>query len=261
LNEAYVLKEKIAAVEAQMKAKLEEARATFDHPGDKGISVEHSFRLFLRDYLPRRLEVGHGEIIDTKGRKSKQTDVVIVSEDHPFTFTPDLPGLFFVEGVCAASEVKAILTSGELQSALENSCQFKQLRMKPGTGNTICTNPSDLDRFYKSPPWFLVAHESQLDLAGVQKKIRQFGESDTVEVNRLADAVFILDRGWVINFGDGQGSFQFRTPEGKSVQGWVWKDSDSVLFDLLRWVSVVMPRVIRYAAILTHYTMPATQSQ
>lgn len=251
-----MLRKKIAAVEAQMKAKLEEARATFDHPGDKGTSVEDSFRVFLRQYLPGRLEVGHGEIIDTNEIRSKQTDVVIVNEDHPFTFTPDLPGLFFIEGVCAAGEVKAILTSGALESALKNSCQFKQLRMRPAKGNMIHTNPSDRDRFYKCPPWFLVALESQLDLAGVQKKIRQFGEGNTVEVNRLADAVFILDRGWVINFGDGQGSFQFRTPEGKSVQGWAWKDSDSVLFDLLRWLSVVMPRVIRYAAILTHYTMP-----
>jgi len=255
-----MLKKKIAAVEAQMKKKLEEVRATFEHPGDKGTSVEDSFRAFLREYLPRRLEVGHGEIIDTTERRSAETDVVVVSEDHPFTFTRDLPGLFFIEGVCAAGEVKAILTSQELEKALKRSSKFKQLRMKPAEGNMTLTNPSDLDRFYRCPPWFLVAFESQLNLAGVENKIRQFQGGSTVEVNRLADAVFILDRGWLINFGDGQGSFKFRTPEGNSVQGWVRKDSDSVLFDLLNWLSVVMPRMIRFGLIFPLYTMLGTQS-
>jgi len=260
-KEAYVLKKKIAAVENQMKAKLEEARATFEHPGDKGTSVEDSFRAFLRKYLPRRLEVGHGEIIDTNERRSAETDVVVVTEDHPFTFTPDLPGLFFVEGVCAAGEVKAILTSQELEKVLERSSKFKQLRMKPGAGTMIHTNPSDISRFYTCPPWFLIAFESQVSLAGVQNKVTQFQESGAVEVNRLADAVFLLDRGWVIDFGDGQGCFKFGTPGGESVQGWVSKDTDSVIFDLLSWLSAVMPRVIRFEPILPHYTMPGTPSQ
>lgn len=248
-----MLKDKIDAVEVQMKAKLEEARATFTHPGDKGTSSEDSFRAFLRQYLSRRLEVGNGEIIDQKGRRSMQTDVVIVSEDHPFTFTPDLPGLFFIEGVCAAGEVKTNLTSTELKKALENSCQFKQLELDPGHGTLTSTNPSDLERFCKCPPWFLVAFESQLTTSRIQAKIEEFKNQNSVESNGLTDAVFVLGRGWVINFGDGKGSLQFRTPEGISLEGWQWQNSDSVLFDLLGWLSIVMPRMIRFAPILPKY--------
>jgi hypothetical protein len=102
-----MLKAKIAAVEVQMRAKLAEIRATLDHAGSKGQRVEEDvFRTFLREYLPRRLEIGHGEVVDTLGARSPQTDVIIATEDHPFTFTRELPGLFFVEGVCAAAEVK-----------------------------------------------------------------------------------------------------------------------------------------------------------
>ena len=251
-----MLKNKIVAVESQMKAKLEEVRATFTHPGDKGTSVEDSFRIFLREYLPRRLEVGNGEIVDRNGRRSRQTDVVIVSEEHPFTFTPDLPGLFFIDGVCAAAEIKANLTSTELEKALENSCQFKQLEIKPGKGTMVHSNPSDLDRFYKCPPWFLVAFESHLSLSSIRNKIVKFMRHNTVETNRLLDAVFVLGRGWIINFGDGKGSFQFRTPKGESIEGWAWKDSDSVLFDLLGWLSIVMPRMIRFEPILPGYILP-----
>jgi hypothetical protein len=251
-----MLKDKIAAVEVQMKAKLDEARATFAHRGDKGTTVEDSFRAFLRQYLPRRLEVGNGEIVDRKGRRSKQTDVVIVSEDHPFTFTTDLPGLFFIEGVCAACEVKANLTSTELGKALESSYQFKQLEMEPGQGTLTNANPSDLKRFYRCPPWFLVAFESQLTLPHIQAEIEEFEGENSVESNRLVDAVFVLGCGWVINFGDGEGSLQLRGPKGTLHKGWNWQNSDQVLFDMLGWLSAAMPRMIRFVPILPQYILP-----
>jgi len=248
-----MLKDKIAAVELQMKAKLNEIRATFAQSGDKGSSVEDSFREFLRQYLPRRLEIGQGEIIDSSGERSKQTDVVIVNEEHPFTFTPELPGLFFIEGVCAAGEVKTVLKSQQLDVVLENSYQFKRLKIEAGKGTMIHANPSDIKRFYERPPWFLVAFESQLTLPSILTEIDRFVNRTRGQADRLVDAVFILDRGWLINFGDGEGSFQSRTPEGKSVGGWVWKESNSVLFDLLGWLSIVMPRMIRFEPVLTQY--------
>ena len=137
---ASMLKDKIAAVEAQMRARLREIRATFDHAGDKGTSTEDSFRTFLRQYLPRRLAVGHGEVVDRQGRRSRQTDVVIATEDHPFTFTEVLPGLFFIEGVCGVGEIKTNLTATELEKALESSSQFKRMEAELGSayrGSTL----------------------------------------------------------------------------------------------------------------------------
>jgi len=61
-----MLKGKIAAVEAQMKARPDELRSTFTCAGDKGVKIEDIFRKFLREYLPRRLEVGVGEVVDTR---------------------------------------------------------------------------------------------------------------------------------------------------------------------------------------------------
>lgn len=251
-----MLKDMISNAEVQMKLKLEQARTKFTHPGDKGTLAEDSFRKFLGEYLPRRLEVGNGEIIDSNGLRSRQTDVVITNEDHPLTFTPDLPGLFFIEGVNGAGEVKATLTSTELENALNNSYCFKQLEMNIN-GTMYTTNPSDRNRFLKCPPWFLIAFESQLTLSTTYNKIIEFVESNKIESDRLVDGVFILNRGWIINFGDGKGSFQLKTPEGDSVEGWVHQDSDSVLFDLLGWLSIVMPRMTRYDPILPLYISPS----
>jgi len=93
-----MLKDKIATVERGMRERLKELRITFTQRGDKGVSVEAIFKKFLREYLPRRLEVGSGEVIDSKENRSRQTDIVIVNEDHPFTFTQDLLGLFLLKG-------------------------------------------------------------------------------------------------------------------------------------------------------------------
>lgn len=254
-----MLKEKIAAVESQMRGKLDELRTTFTQSGDKGTSLEDTFRRFLREYLPRRLEVGVGEIIDSKGHRSNQTDIVIVNEDHPLTFTRDLPGLFFIEGVCAAGEVRSVLTSEGLGEVIKNSFNFKHLETVLSTGSQVCANPSDLKRYYKCPPYFLIAFNSQLELSSILERIESFLKDQKLtvsEINTILDAVFVIDKGWIINFGDGQGCFQFMTSEGVPVKGWAYKPSKTVLFDLLSWLSAVMPRIDRFEPILTLYMLP-----
>src|SRR3954454_14882631 len=114
------LRADVTKAQQQMVDKLDQARIRFKQSGDVGTAgAEVPFRDFLREYLPGIYEVGHGEIVDSDGHRSAQTDVVIVEPDHPFTFTEDQPGLFFIDGVAAAGEVKSVLTSGELDRTLE----------------------------------------------------------------------------------------------------------------------------------------------
>src|SRR5262245_22192237 len=108
-------------VQEQMAAKLGAAREKVNDSGDHGTTAEDAFREVLREYLPRDLAIGHGEVIDTHGARSAQTDFVIASADHPLTFSSDLPGLFFIEGVLAAGQVKSVLTGEGLEEALAHS--------------------------------------------------------------------------------------------------------------------------------------------
>ncbi len=246
-----MLRAKIAAVEQQMRTKLAEIRATFSHAGSKGQHVEEEiFRGFLRQYLPRRLEIGHGEIVDTVGGRSSQTDIIIVTEDHPFTFTQDLPGLFFVEGVCAAAEVKTILDGRELEDALQKAQRFKSLRAQRAQGTLFAGNTADRDRFYTSPPYFLVATETRVSLGSLAARLNAGGRYGQDGYAPGLDAAFVLGRGWAIDFGNGDGAFQFRKGDGASLPGWVFQESDSPMFDLLAWLSSVMLRTIRFQPIL-----------
>jgi len=122
------------------------------------------------------------------------------------------------------------------------------------TGGIVTyTNPSDKERFYKSPPYFLVAFESQIKLNRVIEIIESLVGQFESEKKRTLDGIFILDQGWAIDFGDGKGAFQYGTGENDSISGWACSDSSNTLWDLLGWLSITMPRVKRYMPILAPY--------
>lgn len=204
----------------------------------------------LTEYLPRDLTVGQGEVIDTEGKRSGQTDIVVAAADHPFLFAQDSPGLFLIEGIAAVGEIKTTLTSGELGKALANAARFKRLKPAHIAGSLINATESDIPRFYDGRPSFLVAFESQLTTSTVLEKVVDYeAEHGTITF----DGVFLLDRGWAINFGDGLGAFRFAQPGGEPVAGWVVLEVDEVLFDFLAWLSAVIPRIVRFAPIMPLY--------
>lgn len=254
-----MLKDKISKVENQMREALAEVRETFKHSGNKGTNTEDIFGQFIRQYLPRRLEIGNGEIIDSFGNRSGQVDIVIVNEDHPFTFTRNKPGLFFIEGILAVGEVKTTLTTRELENTLKNALLYKKLKTTHGKGTIVHANESDLKRFYEHPPFFLFCYESQLSLTTIQTNIEKFIGKNTIDPLKTIDGIFVLDKGWLINFGDGKGALKFKTPEGKLIDSWVIKESDTVLFDLFGYISTTMLKEIRFEPILANYLFPKEQ--
>ncbi len=85
----------------------------------------------------------------------------------------------------------------------------------------VNSNPSDLKRFYEHPPFFLFCYESQLSLDKIKQNIEAFVAEKSIDNLQVLDAVFVLGKGWIINLGDGQGAFQFRTPDGKTSTNWI----------------------------------------
>ena len=125
-----MIREKILAHQKHMLARLEEIRASFEHSGNRGSSLEASVRSFLRQYLPARYRIGHGEIIDQDRRISSQMDVVAANEEHPYIFEEGELALFFIEGVSAVGEVKTQLTSQGLQDTIEKCICFRSLQTR-----------------------------------------------------------------------------------------------------------------------------------
>jgi hypothetical protein len=152
-----------------MILRLEEIRASYCHSGNKGSNAEQVLRDFLRQFLPPYNRVGHGEVVDQTGANSRQLDVIITNEYHPFLNDLSAPSVLIVEGVSCVAEVKSVLTGEELERALENSLSFKRLSVSVPKGATVYGNMEDISRFVDKRPSFLFAFESQLSISTIKE--------------------------------------------------------------------------------------------
>ena len=63
-----------------MITELQRIRETYEHGGTRGGEAEATLRELLRKHLPRIYRVGHGEVFNKDGRRSRQTDVVVANQ-------------------------------------------------------------------------------------------------------------------------------------------------------------------------------------
>jgi len=101
------LKKLFNGLQSQMVNQMKTNREAIEHAPTKGDSFENIWIEWLRKYLPERYKVDKAIIIDSKGNKSHQIDLVIYDQTYtPFVFHQD--GAIFIpaEGVYAIFEVK-----------------------------------------------------------------------------------------------------------------------------------------------------------
>ena len=253
--------------EQQLLEDLQHASAVAARSVDRDIAADEAARHFLAAHLPGHLAVGQGETVDQGGTRSGNLGIVVSSEEQPFRCGIDDPGLFLIEGVVAAGEVRSFLTRERLAEAIETGARFKRLRNQYSVGDEAFSNPADVARFYECPPFFVFASETSIK---VPKLIEQLG---TTTPQRSAfgsgsplapvDAVFILGKGCAIDLGNGRGSLAYLQAVDDQrtapVTGWVWQRTEHVLVDLLLWLSVTMPRVKRVRSIAGNYLVKSMQ--
>lgn len=233
---------------------FEAKKAKFAHNGDKGDAAEEILREFLRDYLPPFNRLGQGEIIDTKGTISGQTDIVITNEYHPF-FKETSPSLFIIEGIACVGEVKSILNSNELDKTLNACKKFKTLVPDIGTGSITGTNEEDRKRFIERRPYFLFAYKAKMKLSGIREKIQSFNSENNLSIPLQIDSVFCLDKGIVLNLGSGEGALRCISPRGENLRGYIVKEisTSNTLTYFIGWLSAVIQRMVIFRHPLTRY--------
>lgn len=251
----------VSSSEHVLRAALDKARAGHDHRGIRGDLVEEAVRSFLGNHLPKRLDVGHGTVIDRFGSFSKQLDVVVIDDDHPFRYEKDSAGSYLVEGVVAAAEVKASLSTQQLVDMLEKGAALRVLKpVQPNGSMRLGSSESDTHRFYVSPPYFGVALETKVSVETILQTLRTYPDSPSPEgcgrTIPALDALFTLDRGVFLNLWDGQGDLFMTDESGNRATGWVWLGAEGPLVRLFTWLHSVMPRIQRWTSIALPYLMP-----
>ena len=251
-----MLKEKIAPIERQMLARLEEIRATHVNSGIKGTIAERTVADFLQKYLPLKYQIGNGEVVDQDNNTSRQTDVVIVNENHPFTFSPNEPGLVFIEGVVAAGEIKSVLGKKEIGDVIQKSITFKKLRPKYIKGCQRWGKESDFPRFSDRRAFFAFAYESNLSNETILELLREAKEKAGQTNEYILDAICVLNRGFIVDLSDGNGYYQIRSNKTDlPFTEWVIGFTENMLFHLLAWLNSVVPQEFRPRLILPEYFM------
>jgi hypothetical protein len=111
-----------------MAANLQKTRPALPHSLSKGEAAEEAVREFLQRHLPSSVGITKGQIIDSRGRFSKQLDVIIFDASRtPILFTSEEDGhqLVPVEGVIAVVEVKTTLAVSNVAGIVENMLSVK----------------------------------------------------------------------------------------------------------------------------------------
>ena len=208
MAESNYLSEVMRHTSEMMQSKLAEIREAFNHPGNKGDGAEETLRSFLKDYLPQGLGIGKGEIIDHKGRHSKQCDVVIFNPLRAPTFSKSEDHIIFpAESVVAVIEVKTKLTASDIPNIVEAMKSVKELDRsglvspwKNARGITVKHNW--YGNQYDIPPimYFVFSFESRsLQKIWERLALEQIG----LPIDNRIDSVYCLDQGSLLWFESG----------------------------------------------------------
>ena len=104
---------------AELLAK--QASDLIKHPGEKGRTSEFIARGIIRAILPQKFSIGTGFLVNSKGDRSRQQDLVLFDEtmNAPIRLAGEV-GVFPVECVYATVEVKSTLTKKTIREAAES---------------------------------------------------------------------------------------------------------------------------------------------
>jgi hypothetical protein len=98
------------------------------HAGTTGALRETVVQRFLRPHLPQTIEIRSGVIVDSKGGRSKQQDLILVDNRFPvISVGSETEAVVIAESVLATVEVKSFLSAAELAGCLESSKVTKSL--------------------------------------------------------------------------------------------------------------------------------------
>lgn len=118
--------------DAQMlQLELVRLRSIIKHNLTSGTGAEEALRSFLQKRLPSSLGVTQGQIIDSRGNISLQSDVIIydaIRTPHIFHSSEDGTSVVPAGGVIAVIEVKSSISKADIPGVVKNMQQAKRLK-------------------------------------------------------------------------------------------------------------------------------------
>jgi hypothetical protein len=99
------------------------------HRGEQGRENEAAFARLLTSFVPQRLGVGTGLLIDSQGGSSRQLDIVLFERsDEPAVLAQTNQLLYPMESVVACIEVKTRLATSEIEDCAAKGASVRALQ-------------------------------------------------------------------------------------------------------------------------------------
>jgi hypothetical protein len=99
------------------------------HPGEFGTYRETICKEFLTSFIPQRMTIDSGFLINSDGKISTQCDLVIYDKSvTPLLQNENRQRFFPIESVCAVGEIKSVMSLNDLKEALLKLSNHKSLR-------------------------------------------------------------------------------------------------------------------------------------
>lgn len=127
---------------ARAQSAINAARAVtgIDHPGLKGQLREIVIRDLFQPLFPSDIGLGTGVIITAINQQSQEQDIVVFDKSIvPPILLEGTTGVFPIESVIYAIEIKSRLTAAELRSSIDSARQLDSLQYMTGEYDTADT--------------------------------------------------------------------------------------------------------------------------
>lgn len=124
-----VVEEYWAGVVRRLQAEVDVFARLVQHHGEQGRENEAALARLLEAFVPRRLGVGTGMVIDRFDRYARQADIVLYEQsDEPAVLAQTTQLLYPVESVRASIEVKTRLRTDDIRDCLRKRESLEKLQ-------------------------------------------------------------------------------------------------------------------------------------
>ena len=121
----------LSVAQNKINAAIAPIRSLIPHSGEIGTLVEKQFQSQLAEVLPEKIGVSNGFVMDSKGKISKQMDIILYDKlNTPRIFESEGAQIFPVETTFACGEIKTSLDSEKFVDSFEKCLSYKNLCRK-----------------------------------------------------------------------------------------------------------------------------------
>jgi hypothetical protein len=232
-----------------LNVEFEKIKTIYGDSDVKGGQNENIIADFIRENYNSNFNSIGVEIIDSFGSHTDEIDVCINNVYQPFSAKYGQP--LIAEGVDFVIQVKKTITSQEIPRIIKNCERLKALKRKPNEHDKLYSKIEDVEYFVDRIPYIVVAVDSQLTLETISNNLTEIYKHTNFHLQ--PDAIFVLNRGFIINFREGKGR-TWTSRDGKKFVGFcVVHSVDKTLFELVRYIHSYIPKMEKLIHPLNNY--------